>query len=133
MATPLGVAGALLTIALTIVPTALPLIPLQGLTSVPGLASLAVIIAVVLAPKSFGVRWLTITWLRWCGRRAYGLYLYHFPILLLAIHQVDQPASPAVRALLGVMLTFGLAAASYTWLEMPFLRLKRHFEPKTSA
>ncbi len=59
----------------------------------------------------------------WFGRRSYGLYLYHFPVLSLLRHQVT--VGPLwLRVLVGIALTVAVTAASYRWVELPFLRLK---------
>lgn len=58
------------------------------------------------------------------GRRSYGLYLWHFPIYLA----LPLPGWPRILAvLIRIALTFAVAAASYRWVETPFLRLKRHW------
>ncbi len=64
------------------------------------------------------------------GRRAYGLYLYHFPVLSLMLNQVRVPESSLLRAGLGIAITFALVALSYRWLELPFLAAKRRFTPE---
>jgi peptidoglycan/LPS O-acetylase OafA/YrhL len=60
------------------------------------------------------------------GRISYGLYLFHFPIFLVARHLV-LPHDHLRLALLmaaGVLATFTIATASYFLLEKPVLRLK---------
>jgi peptidoglycan/LPS O-acetylase OafA/YrhL len=63
------------------------------------------------------------------GRISYGLYVFHaFGIvfathLLLRMH-IQTPSAMPVAALL---LTVGMAAPSYRYIEKPFLRLKRRF------
>ena len=44
-------------------------------------------------------------------------------------HQVPVPASHLARVAIGAVLSLLLAAMSYRFLELPFLRLKSHFEP----
>lgn len=59
------------------------------------------------------------------GRISYGLYVFH----VLAIELVNRtiPKSFAVRLPLALVLTVGLSAISYRYLEKPFLRLKLRF------
>ena len=128
----LALVGALVIVTLSLVPWLLPAIFLQGPSSLPGWAAVAVVIGVVLTPESLSVRWLRSRPLVWCGRRAYGIYLIHFPVLSLLAHQVSTPASPVVRAAIGVGLSLALAALSYRFVELPFLRLKVRFEPPTT-
>jgi peptidoglycan/LPS O-acetylase OafA/YrhL len=61
----------------------------------------------------------------WLGRRSYGVYLYHFPILVVLEHFVAERRM--VVALLMLVLTLVMADASYRLVERPFLRLKRRF------
>jgi peptidoglycan/LPS O-acetylase OafA/YrhL len=55
---------------------------------------------------------LTARPLRWTGKVSYSLYLWHVPLL-------------AVFGLLGLPLSFLVAAATRRYVEEPFLRLKR--------
>jgi peptidoglycan/LPS O-acetylase OafA/YrhL len=60
----------------------------------------------------------------WVGRRSYGLYLWHWPIFIAALDHFDHAKIAGPVAL---PLTFLAASASYRWVELPFLRLKRRF------
>jgi peptidoglycan/LPS O-acetylase OafA/YrhL len=62
----------------------------------------------------------------WLGRRSYGLYLWHFPIILGV--PLSRSLPHAVRLPMHVGLSIGAAALSYRFLEMPFLRLKRRWQ-----
>lgn len=81
------------------------------------LGTCAVIAGIHLTPKALAV--LSAGPLRWIGRRSYGVYLWHYPLCLLLAKEGD-PGS----IVLAVSSTFVVAAASYRWLEVPFLRLK---------
>lgn len=65
------------------------------------------------------------------GKISYGLYAYHMLALLLVGLALGGKAETPTRALLywvgGLILTIGLASASYRWLESPFLRRKEEF------
>jgi peptidoglycan/LPS O-acetylase OafA/YrhL len=82
-------------------------------------------------------RFLSWRPLRELGRVSYGMYVIHWPLLSLAIpflKTIQDWTSPA-RALAfgigatstGVLVTYGLAALSYRFVEMPFLRSKTRF------
>ena len=63
------------------------------------------------------------------GKISYGLYMFHFTGILLALtilHPVSRWQLLAGRVL-GFALTLVLALASYRWVESPFLRLKDRF------
>jgi peptidoglycan/LPS O-acetylase OafA/YrhL len=63
------------------------------------------------------------------GRISYGLYVYHELLLKIAdsifpLHTSSPPQMIAYWAF-GLITTLPVAAASYRWIELPFLRLKR--------
>lgn len=60
--------------------------------------------------------------LAYAGRISYGIYLYHFP-LFYSLGLIDTEAQhTASTTLLGVVLTFAVATASFYLLERPILR-----------
>ena len=113
-----------LLLVIMVVPDRLPEHWMTGVTSVPGLLAVLVVGGVVLAPRSRVADVLSWPPLTWLGRRSYGLYLYHFPIISLFLHQMHHPAGRTGRAAAGMAVSVLAAAASYRWLEQPFLRLK---------
>lgn len=89
----------------------------------------ALVIAALLVPGSWLGRALETGPFRWVGRRSYGLYLWHWPVLLLV-----QAALPAWQhdgwqgwALGGIAaaITVIAAALSYRYVEQPVRRF--HF------
>ena len=64
--------------------------------------------------------------LAWVGERSYGIYLWHWPVILIvtALLPAAAPGSDPTMAtvLLSLGVTFTLAAASYRWIEMPIRR-----------
>ena len=60
--------------------------------------------------------------LRYVGEISYALYIWN-PLFLF-----NYPGS-AINPVLGTALTFAAAAASFHWIEIPALRLKRRFAP----
>ncbi len=64
----------------------------------------------------------------WLGRRSYGVYLIHLAVLMAVINALPAlqswHAPNLTRALIGVPVSLLLAAASYRYVEKPFLRLK---------
>ncbi len=117
-------------VAMLFWPTVLPSSVMSGWTSLPGLLSTLIVVAFVLDADSTAARALGARWLRWTGRRAYGLYLYHFPILSLFQHHLPIDLPRAGTALGGVVVTVVVAAISYRYLELPFLRLKNRYRPR---
>ncbi|MEK4198820.1 acyltransferase family protein [Cytobacillus sp. FSL K6-0265] len=79
----------------------------------------AVVIACVCHPSSILSKWLSWKPLRWIGTRSYGIYLWHYPIIILTT-PVDQIASPQLwRVLLQLIAIFAIAEVSYRFLEQP--------------
>ncbi|SEI96166.1 acyltransferase family protein [Demequina mangrovi] len=85
----------------------------------------AAVIGTVLAVPGVGRR-LDAAPLRWIGDRSYGIYLWHWPLLVIVAAAVDQgPPSSAspLAVVLTAAATVAIAAASYRWIEAPVRRL----------
>lgn len=101
-----------------------PFLPAWGLSAM-NVSVAVVLAALVLHPTSLGARALSIRPLRWVGRRAYGIYLFHPIVINLVLnHSTLRSGWSALVAVAGTLL---LAAASFRWFETPFLRLKDRF------
>jgi peptidoglycan/LPS O-acetylase OafA/YrhL len=89
------------------------------------LASAAVLLSVLGSQHGF-LRSKTLLYL---GKISYGLYVLHEFAHFCAIRLVhaSTPGMVVAQSIVGLALTIVLAAASYRWLESPFLRLKERF------
>jgi peptidoglycan/LPS O-acetylase OafA/YrhL len=89
------------------------------------LASAAVLLS-VLGSQNQLLRNPTLLYL---GKISYGLYVLHEFAHFCAIRLVhaSTPFMVVAQSIVGLTLTILLAAASYRWLESPFLRLKERF------
>lgn len=87
----------------------------------------AAVIACVVTDSSSVLRWaLNWRWLRWVGALSYSLYLWHVPAIRVVENSpLGQWTIP--RILGGVSLSFVLAAASYRYVEQPFLRRRKRY------
>ena len=63
------------------------------------------------------------------GDISYGLYLYAFPVQQLLVLHGQHLLTPVTLFLLALPITGVLAAASWFWVEKPFLKLARHTKP----
>ncbi|HEY1740114.1 MAG TPA: acyltransferase family protein, partial [Acidimicrobiia bacterium] len=55
---------------------------------------------------------------RWLGRISYSLYLWHWPVLVLAQEASNRPLSPVARAIC-VVVAIGLSQITYVLIESP--------------
>jgi peptidoglycan/LPS O-acetylase OafA/YrhL len=73
----------------------------------------------------------------WLGKRSYGVYVYHVPVIWVIAHHIHFPGGKdgMILALLTkVAATLALSWASYRWIETPALALKdKLFAAKPSA
>jgi peptidoglycan/LPS O-acetylase OafA/YrhL len=91
----------------------------RGLFLLCSVAVAAVLVAVVLQPGSFVPRILAVRPLSSVGRMAYGVYLWHWPVLFALSERYRL--EPAVLLLLGTVITLTIAACSYHFVERPLL------------
>ncbi|MQA01702.1 MAG: acyltransferase family protein [Streptosporangiales bacterium] len=90
-----------------------------------GIAAASVAATVLVAAAATdGVlgRALGVPPLRWLGRRSYGLYLWHWPVIALTAATVPGWADRWPVRLAEVALAMGLAAASWRFVERPAQR-----------
>lgn len=78
-------------------------------------------------------RLLSISPFRFFGRISYGLYIFHWPLYLLLKpfwreQQLFDGTNIYISSILSTLLAILLATFSYYLFEMPFLRLKKHFQ-----
>ena len=90
------------------------------------LGSVALLIAVL-----NGHAMLRKSALVYLGRISYGLYVFHVLGLMISDYTVHAQTASLGRYVLRVSValavTIGLSAASYRWLETPFLQMKQRF------
>ena len=79
----------------------------------------ALLIAAVVHPAGRIRRVLGLAPFVWIGRRSYGIYLWHWPIMALTRPGLDLEWTRWVLVPLQIGAAVGIAALSYTYLEMP--------------
>jgi len=77
----------------------------------------ALVVAAVASPATWVGRALGVAPVRWIGVRSYGIYLWHFPIIVLTTPADGQDSLG--RATLQVAASIGVAALSWRFVEEP--------------
>lgn len=79
----------------------------------------AAVIAVLAHPVSRLGKVLGWKPLRWLGVRSYGIYLWHYPVIVLTSPVVNTGETSIVRSILQVIASVVLAALSWRFIEEP--------------
>jgi len=97
----------------------------RGGIALGSLAALALVAGCAHGRSTALVRVLELRPVVWVGERSYGLYLWHWPVILVLAAQLgDTPGSRLWwrTAVLALVVAFGLAALSHRYLEQPVRR-----------
>ncbi|UQZ81481.1 O-acetyltransferase OatA [Paenibacillus konkukensis] len=82
----------------------------------------AVLVAVLAHPASYLGKLLGSGPFRWLGVRSYGIYLWHYPVIILTQASVQGTDVSIVRAALQLAASIALAALSWRLIEEPIRR-----------
>ena len=85
-------------------------------------ATLGVIAVVVHPAPTLSRRVLGAAPLQWVGKRSYGIYLIHWPVIVFTSEAPGQQPERPLRVAAQVIVIGALAAASYAWVEQPIRR-----------
>jgi peptidoglycan/LPS O-acetylase OafA/YrhL len=88
-----------------------------------GLSSAVLVIGLDAHPSKLR-RTLSVPPIVWTGLVSYGIYLWHWPILIVSVLHFDE-RNVVITALLGFVLTPAVAAASYYCFERPIRTVVR--------
>ena len=96
----------------------------QGLSILLAVTTAALVWAIELNPRALVARLLSLRPVAWIGQISYGLYLWHWPVIL-AITSVPAPLANLPGASTGLNLTrlvviFGIEIVSFYLIEQPF-------------
>jgi peptidoglycan/LPS O-acetylase OafA/YrhL len=100
----------------------LALIVVAALTPFPEYAAALPVLATMLVLAGRGDSLLGVRPLQWLGRLSYSLYLWHWPVLVIAAQVYGGPLPATVRAVL-VLGSLGLALVTYLCVENPIRRM----------
>ncbi|MFN8124243.1 MAG: acyltransferase family protein [Thermoleophilia bacterium] len=82
----------------------------------------AVLVFAASDPRAGIARLLGVRPMVWLGRRSYGIYLWHWPVIMLTRPGVDVDLDGAPLLAVRVALTLAAAALSYRYVETPLRR-----------
>lgn len=82
----------------------------------------AALVAALAHPDSRLGAWLGCGPMRWIGKRSYGIYLWHYPVIALSEKQVNTDGPEPLRIALQLAVSVALAALSYRYVENPIRR-----------
>ncbi|WP_268625982.1 acyltransferase family protein [Paenibacillus alvei] len=82
----------------------------------------ALTIAALAHPASRLSKLLSWGPLVWIGKRSYGIYLWHYPVIILTNPEVNTSGFDGTRAMLQVTASVLLAALSWKYIEQPIQR-----------
>ncbi|MBM7107382.1 O-acetyltransferase OatA [Brevibacillus laterosporus] len=82
----------------------------------------AVVVAVIAHPASSFGKLMGAKPLRWIGVRSYGMYLWHYPIIVLSTPTIHTNGTDIPKAIFQIGATIALAALSLRLVEEPIRR-----------
>ncbi|NQX58674.1 acyltransferase family protein [Paenibacillus qinlingensis] len=82
----------------------------------------AIVIVAIIHPASRLSKVMGCKPLRWIGKRSYSLYIWHYPVIILTSSAIDTGETNWVKMGMQVVLSFLLAAFSFSYIEEPFRR-----------
>jgi peptidoglycan/LPS O-acetylase OafA/YrhL len=128
-----GVTGLVLVAVATLTfSSATPMPGSAALVPVAGSALLLAAGSTTTAPSTYWFRLFSLRPVRLLGDWSYSLYLWHFPVLLLAQAHWEEERLSRPHLTLALALILGLSAASYYLVEEPFRRGVR-WRPRVRA
>ena len=99
----------------------------QGLSVVLAVVTASLVWSIEVSPRAWFSRCVGIRPMAWIGEISYGLYLWHWPIILAVTSPAGIFASlpdPVGLSVERLLLTFGIATTSYYLIEQPIRRGK---------
>ena len=113
-----GISGLLLVVMMFSVTSQFDHFHYQG-----GMLLLSILTTLVVAalahPASKLAKWLSVKPLKWIGVRSYGIYLWHYPIIILTTPIVNTEGIVLWRVSLQIAATLIVSALSYRFVEEP--------------
>jgi peptidoglycan/LPS O-acetylase OafA/YrhL len=98
------------------------------------LAATVLLVGLVLVPTGRLTNLFENRVAKWIGVRSYGIYLFNYPIsVILLAHLHTHNTTRLALSVLGILISIAIAAASYRWVEQPFLARKARYSSARTA
>jgi peptidoglycan/LPS O-acetylase OafA/YrhL len=95
-----------------------------SLVAIPVVGAALVIAGGVVAPRLGAEQLLKLGPFQWFGKRSYSLYLWHWPILIIAAEHAGKSTLPLHENLVLILLAIVISMASYRLVENPIRHWK---------
>ncbi|HEV3132989.1 MAG TPA: acyltransferase family protein [Acidimicrobiales bacterium] len=104
-----------------------------ALVAVPVIGTALVIAGGMTAPRQGAESLLRLPPFRWLGRISYSLYLWHWPILILAAEAAGKTSLPFRQNVVWLLVALGASMASYYVVENPIRHARLPFAGRWAA
>jgi peptidoglycan/LPS O-acetylase OafA/YrhL len=104
-----------------------------SLVAVPVVGAGLIIAGGVAMPRSGAESVLGLHPFQWLGRRSYSLYLWHWPILIIAAERVGKNSLPVGESLLWVLVALAISMVTYALVENPIRHWRRPSKQSVAA
>jgi len=122
----LAIVGVALVVRQT--PAAEPPVLTATAITVGTLAAAVLLVGLVLVPNGWLTQLFENRVAKWMGTRSYGIYLFNYPIaVILLAHLHAHNVTRLFLTAIGIVASIAIAAASYRWVEQPFLARKARY------
>ena len=102
----------------------------HGLFTVVAAGVGVILVALLQGPGPVATAVMESSFLTWIGKLSYGLYLWHFPVLMLFLPSASLSLPGPLIWKTQALLTLTIAAASFYAVERPLFRWRRTAAPQ---
>jgi peptidoglycan/LPS O-acetylase OafA/YrhL len=104
----------------------------EGGMALLSLTTACLVLSLAMSPSVIVNKILEWKWLKWIGIRSYGIYLWHYPVILFMSSNINTGGMNVLKVILEIALTFLIATISYTYVEKPIRQGVFRFNMKNS-
>jgi peptidoglycan/LPS O-acetylase OafA/YrhL len=129
----LGVVAVLAICGVTLIMRQTPASEAMAITVGTAAAAL-LLVGMLLVPTGWLANLFEIRVAKWIGVRSYGIYLFNYPISVILLTRLHTHNTTRLAlSTIGILISIAVAAASYKWVEQPFLARKARYTAARAA